>query len=49
MVKEIKTYDAKMLTSVSRAFSHFLALSNAAENQNRVRGIRDWLLQTKSR
>ena len=37
MIKEVKTYDADKIMGVSRAFTHFLALSNTAENTHRVR------------
>ena len=40
MVADIASYDTKKLKGVARAFTHFLALSNSAENHHRVRRIR---------
>ena len=37
MIDEVKTYDSYKLMGVSRAFAHFLALSNQAENVHRIR------------
>jgi hypothetical protein len=48
MVKEVKTYDAKKLSSVGKAFSHFLSLSNSAENHHRMRRLREWMYENKS-
>lgn len=47
MVDDVKTYDAAKLWGVSRAFTHFLALSNSAENHHRVRRLRERVLQTE--
>jgi phosphoenolpyruvate carboxylase len=44
MVKEVKDYDVNMLNGVSRGFTHFLSLSNSAENQHRTRRLRERLL-----
>lgn len=43
MVEEVKSYDAEKLMGVSKAFSHFLALSNTAENQHRIRRLKESL------
>jgi phosphoenolpyruvate carboxylase len=48
MVKEVKSYDTKKLRGVARAFTHFLALSNSAENHHRVRRLREFLVESKS-
>ena len=48
MVKEVKSYDVKKLHGISRAFTHFLALANSAENHHRVRRLRDFLVESKS-
>lgn len=48
MVEEVKRYDAKKLSSVGKAFSHFLSLSNSAENHHRMRRLREWMLENKS-
>ena len=37
MIKEVKNYDTEKIMGVSRAFTHFLALANTAENTHRVR------------
>jgi len=47
MVKEVKTYSPAKLLGVSRAFTHFLALSNSAENHHRIRRLRDGLKTSK--
>jgi phosphoenolpyruvate carboxylase len=44
MVKEVKSYDTKKLSSVGKAFTHFLALSNTAENHHRLRRLREYML-----
>jgi len=41
MVAEVKKYDADRLMGLSRAFTHFLALSNTAETQHRIRRLRE--------
>ena len=41
IVEEVKTYDARRLMGVSRAFTHFLALSNSCENHHRIRRLRE--------
>lgn len=46
MVKEVKTYDAEKLLGVSRAFTHFLALANSAENHHRIRKTRERLMKS---
>ena len=43
MVEDVKTYSADRIMGVSRAFTHFLALSNAAEAHHRNRGRRERL------
>ena len=48
MVEEVKHYDAKKLSNVGKAFSHFLSLSNSAENHHRMRRLREWMLENKS-
>ena len=48
MVQEVKSYDAKKLHGVSRAFTHFLSLSNSAENHHRVRRLREFLVESHS-
>ena len=48
IVKEVKSYDVKKLHGISRAFTHFLALANSAENHHRVRRLRDFLVESKS-
>ena len=40
MVTEVKSYDAQKLIRISRAFTHFLALSNSAENHHRIRRLK---------
>ena len=40
MVKDISSYDTKRLKGVARAFAHFLALANSAENHHRIRRLR---------
>ena len=47
MVAEVKTYPPAKLLGVARAFTHFLALSNSAENHHRIRKLRDGLRGTK--
>lgn len=44
MVKEVNDYDIKMINGVARGFTHFLSLSNSAENQHRTRRLRERLL-----
>lgn len=46
MVNDVKTFDAKKLMGVSRAFTHFLALANSAENHHRIRRLRQRLSDT---
>ena len=46
MVELVKTYDAAKLMGVARAFAHFLALSNSAENHHRIRRLRESLIST---
>lgn len=41
MVKTVKEFDAVRLLRISRAFTHFLALSNSAENHHRIRRLRE--------
>ena len=43
MVKEVKKYNPERLQGVARAFTHFLALSNSAENVHRVRRLQQHL------
>lgn len=47
MVNEVKTYSPAKLLGVARAFTHFLALSNSAENHHRIRRLRDGLKGTR--
>ena len=44
MVKDIRLYDTKKLLVVARAFTHFLALSNSAENHHRLRRLRQRMM-----
>jgi len=46
MVDRVKTYDAEKLIGVSRAFTHFLALSNSAENHHRIRRGKERLIES---
>ena len=46
MVKEVASYDAQKLLTLARAFTHFLALSNSAENHHRVRRLRHRMMST---
>ena len=48
MVQEVKTYDAKKISNVGKAFSHFLSLSNSAENHHRMRRLREFMLETRA-
>jgi len=48
MVKEIEGYDMQKLLTVSRAFTHFLALSNSAENHHRIRRLRARMMETET-
>jgi len=48
MVKEVQTYDANKLSGVARAFTHFLALSNSAENHHRIRRLRMRMVSSQS-
>jgi phosphoenolpyruvate carboxylase len=48
MVATVKSSDPSQLLRVSRAFSHFLALSNSAENQHRIRRLRERALLSDS-
>ena len=43
MVKEVKTYDPERLHGVARVFTHFLALSNSAENVHKGRRMQQHL------
>ena len=43
MVKEVNKYNPERLQGVARAFTHFLALSNSAENVHRVRRLQQHL------
>jgi phosphoenolpyruvate carboxylase len=45
MVEEVSKYDTEKLTSVCRAFTHFLALSNSAENHHRARRLRQRMIE----
>lgn len=47
MVTQVKSYPPTKLLGVARAFTHFLALSNSAENHHRIRKLRDGLRGTK--
>jgi phosphoenolpyruvate carboxylase len=49
MVSEVKNYDANMLMGVSRSFSHFLALSNCAENYHKIRYLKSDLLASDTK
>ena len=40
MVDEVAEYDTQKLLLIARAFTHFLALSNSAENHHRLRRLR---------
>ena len=46
MVKDIASYDTKKLKGVARAFTHFLALANSAENHHRVRRLRERMMSS---
>ena len=46
MVNEIASFDNKKLKGVARAFTHFLALANSAENHHRVRRLRERMMST---
>ena len=46
MVKDIASYDNKKLKGVARAFTHFLALANSAENHHRVRRLRERMMSS---
>ena len=46
MVQEVKKYSPAKLLGVARAFTHFLSLSNSAENHHRIRRLRDGLSGT---
>lgn len=46
VVKSVKDYSPQKLLGVARAFTHFLSLSNSAENHHRVRRLRDGLKGT---
>ena len=46
MVTEIASFDNKKLKGVARAFTHFLALANSAENHHRVRRLRERMMDT---
>ena len=46
MVNDIASYDNKKLKGVARAFTHFLALANSAENHHRVRRLRERMTLT---
>lgn len=48
MVQEVKSYDAKKISNVGKAFSHFLSLSNSAENHHRMRRLREFMLETRA-
>ena len=37
MISQVKGYNVDQITGVSRAFTHFLSLSNTAENTHRIR------------
>lgn len=47
MVDTVKSSDTKQLLGVSRAFTHFLALSNTAENHHRIRKLRERMEATQ--
>lgn len=49
MAEEVKSYGPNKLIGVARAFTHFLALSNSAENHHRVRRIREDLLMSATK
>lgn len=44
MVGLVKSYDASKLLTIARAFTHFLTISNSAENHHRIRRLREGLL-----
>lgn len=46
MVEEVKSSSPLKMLGVTRAFSHFLALANSAENHHRVRRLRERLLDS---
>jgi phosphoenolpyruvate carboxylase len=48
MVQDIASYDTTKLKGVARAFTHFLALSNSAENHHRVRRLRNRMMKSES-
>ena len=41
MIRLVKGYDASRLLRISRAFAHFLALSNSAEDTHRTRRLKE--------
>jgi phosphoenolpyruvate carboxylase len=47
IVSEVKAYDADRLLGLSRAFTHFLALSNTAETSHRIRRLREQIISSE--
>lgn len=47
MIHEVQSYDTNKLLGISRAFSHFLALSNQAENHHRIRKTKERLMHAE--
>ena len=45
MVDMVSNYDTKKLMMISRAFTHFLSLSNSAENHHRLRRLRRRMME----
>jgi phosphoenolpyruvate carboxylase len=48
MVKHVEGLDDQTMKIVARAFTHFLSLSNTAENRHRVRRIHEKLVSARS-
>lgn len=48
MVEAVKKFDPPQLLRTARAFAHFLALSNSAENHHRIRRLRERALLAES-
>lgn len=47
MIDEVKGYSSEKIMGVSRAFSHFLALANSAENHHRIRKTKERLMNVE--
>lgn len=44
MITEVKGFSAEKINGVTRAFTHFLALANTAENTHRIRKAKTRLI-----